>query len=259
METSVEIWEDEPRAGTFLIAMGFERDHKHILEMVSRYEKDFEDFGRLKRRKSKSTGGRPVNEIMLNENQTMFLGTLLRNNEKSVLFKKTLVKKFDQCRKALLSIQSVKSQPDYKLTRDYSKYIRRETTDVMKNFVEYAKSQGSGSPEKYYCNITRMMNGMLFIAEGKFKNLKEVMTPRQLMAVCSAEQIIENGLEIGMRNKMFYKDVYKDVRQRVQTFADLHGQSKIIDRFLLESNPKLKQITSDVYESQAPARPVAHL
>jgi len=241
METKVEIWEDEPRAGTFLIAMGFGRDHKHILEMVSRYEKDFEHFGRLKRRKLTSTGGRPVNEIMLNENQTMFLGTLLRNSEKTVFFKKTLVQKFDQCRKALQALQIVKSEPDYKLTRDYSKYIRRETTGAMKCFVAYAKAQGSKNPEKYYCNITRMMNGMLFIAEGKFKNLKEVLTPRQLMTVCSAEQIIENGLDIGMRSNVFYKEIYKDVKQRVQTFADLHGQSKVIDRFLLDSTTK--QIT----------------
>jgi len=99
----------------------------------------------------------------------------------------------------------------------------------------YAISQGSKSADKYYCNITRMMNGMLFIAEGKFKNLKEVMTPRQLMAVCSAEQIIENGLEIGIRKKMFYKDIYQDIKKRVQTFAELHGQSKIIDNFLLEA------------------------
>jgi len=210
--------------------------------MVKRYEKDFEDFGLLKRRKLKSSGGRPIDEILLNEDQTIFLGTLLRNSVITVAFKKLLVKKFRQCREALNKLKEIKSGSDYKLTRDYSKHIRRETTDVMKNFVEYAKSQGSNSPEKYYCNITRMMNGMLFIAEGKFKNLKEVMTPGQLMTVCSAEQIIDNGLQIGMRNGVFYKEIYKDVKHRVQTFADLHGQSEIIDRFLLYSAPEQKMM-----------------
>jgi len=77
-----------------------------------------------------------------------------------------------------------------------------------------------------------MMNGMLFIAEGKFKNLRDVMSTKQLMTVSSAEQIINRGLTIGMRNNVFYKDIYKDVKARVFQFADLHGKSEVIQQAL---------------------------
>ena len=41
MENTIEIWEDEPRAGTSLIAKGFDRNHKKVLELIRKYENDF--------------------------------------------------------------------------------------------------------------------------------------------------------------------------------------------------------------------------
>jgi len=234
MEKIIEIWEDEPRAGTSLIAKGFDRNHKKVLELIRRYEKDFLHFGPTKRRKLRSTGGRATNEIMLNEDQAMFLGTLLRNNEKVVRFKRLLVDNFKKCRLELEALRQNKSDPKRQIAREAGKIVRKNTTDAMQDFVEYAKSQGSGSPDRYFGNITKMMNGLLFIVEGKFKNLREVMSVRQLMTVSSAEQIIDRGLRDGMSRKKFYKDIYKDVRDRVMTFAELHGQSEVIEQQLLE-------------------------
>jgi len=234
MVDSIEIWEDEPRAGTFLIAKGFDRNHKKVLELVRKYENDFLDFGPLKGRKLRSTGGRAANEIMLNEDQTMFLGTLLKNSKKVVEFKKLLVLKFGELRGKLEKIHSNKRKPEHIETRTASKLARKTTTDAMKEFVEYAKSQGSNSADRYYANITKMMNGLLFIVEGKFKNLREVMSITQLMTISSAEQIIDRGLRDGMSRKKFYKDIFKDVKKRVMTFADLHRKSKVIEDYMKE-------------------------
>ncbi len=233
MVNVIEIWEDEPRAGTYLIAKGFDRNHKKVLELVRKYESDFLDFGPLKGRKLKSTGGRAANEIMLNEDQTMFLGTLLKNNKRVVEFKKLLVSSFRDLRLKFDSLQSKKNEPEYIATRTAGKLVRKTTTDAMKDFVEYAKSQGSGSPERYYSNITKIMNGLLFIVDGKFKNLREVMSVTQLMTTSSAEQIIDRGLRDGMSHKKFYKDIYQDVKSRVMIFADLHGKSEVIEQSLL--------------------------
>ena len=224
----VEIYDGEPRIGSFLISNGFDREHSVVLKLIKRYEIDFKDFSDLKTRKSKSTGGRPVVEILLNENQAMFLGTLMKNNTQTVKFKKELIKAFDRCRKQLEAIQKHKTKPDYQISRDAGKIVRKNTTDTMQRFVEYAKSQGSQNAERYYSNISRMLNGLLFIVQGKYKNLREVMTIHQLMTVSSAEQIIDRGLLDGMSHKKYYKDIYKSVRERVELFAELHGQSEII-------------------------------
>jgi len=42
---------DEPRAGTLLIAIGFEREHKLILRLINRHRERFESFGPLIKRK----------------------------------------------------------------------------------------------------------------------------------------------------------------------------------------------------------------
>ena len=232
MKKEVEVFEDEARTGSFLLAAGLERDHKKVRDLIEKYRSDFEDFSVLKKRKLRSTGGRAANEYMLDEDQFMFLGTLLRNTKKVVEFKKAIIKQFKKCRQELGSLQQHKQAPEYQITRDAGKIVRKQTTDVMKQFVEYAKSQGSENAERYYSNITRMLNGLLFIVEGKYKNLREMMTVQQLMTVSSAEHIIDRGLREGMSRKKYYKDIYKDVRKKVELFAELHGKSEVISKQL---------------------------
>ena len=231
--TEVEIYEDEVRTGSFLLAQGLERDHKVVTNLIRKYQSDFEDFSTLKVRKLRSTGGRAANEYMLDEDQFMFLGTLLKNTGKVVAFKKAIILQFKKARIRLECLDQHKQQPEYQITRDAGKIVRKQTTDVMKQFIEYAEAQGSKSAWRYYNNISRMLNGLLFIVEGKFKNLREVMTVQQLMTVSSAEQIIDRGLKDGMSRKKFYKEIYKDVRGKVEMFAELHGKSEVISRQLL--------------------------
>jgi len=230
MKEGVELYENEARVGTSFIADELSRDHSNLKETIEKYKDKFEYFSLLKRRKLRSTGGRAANEYLLDEDQFMFLGTLMKNNEKVVEFKFMIIKGFKECRKTLLDLQVHKKQPEYQITRDAGKIVRRQTTDVMKEFVEYAKEQGSNNSERYYSNITRMLNGLLFIVDGKFKNIRNTLTVQQLMTVSSAEQIIDRGLRGGMSKKKYYKEIYKDIRSKVELFAELHGQSEVISR-----------------------------
>lgn len=229
MKKAVEIYDDEARTGSYLLAQGLERDHDNVRKLIEKYREDFEDFSDLKRRKLRSTGGRAANEYMLTEDQFMFLGTLLKNTKKVVAFKKAIILQFSKTRKELLSIKRHQQSPNYQITRTAGKLVRRETTDVMKEFAEYATEQGSQHADKYYTNITKMLNDMLFIVEGKFKNLREMMSVPQLMTISSAEQIVDRGLRDGMSRKKYYKEIYKDVKAKVALFAELHGKSEVLD------------------------------
>ena len=227
----VEVFEDVPRAGTFLIAQGFQREHKMVTKLIEKYRSDFEEFGTLKVRKV-MTKGRPVIEFWLNEEQFFLLGSYMRNTDVVRLFKKRLVKEFFKLRRKLDTLQKYKLEPEYKRIRVASKIIRRDATDVMKEFCEYAKGQGSTNHQRYYSNITRMLNGMMFIVKGKFKNVREVLTTQQLMTVGTGEQIIMKGLEEGMKHHTHYKVVYQDIKEKVALFAELHGKSEVISKFM---------------------------
>lgn len=229
----VVIQDGNPVAGTWLIAQGFGKRHKDILELIRKYQVHFDSFGRLKSKKYRSTGGRPVIEYLLTEPQTAFLGTLLRNNPQTVDFKEKLVKEFYRMKNAIIRAKAQHKDTFWIETRREGKLTRLIATDTVKDFKEYAVEQGSKNAEKYYVNITKMMNSLLFIVDGTYKNLRDLLTPQQLMTVSSAEQIIDKALKDGMRKKTYYKDIYKLVKERVQLFADLHGKSEIMSKQLL--------------------------
>ncbi len=230
----VTIHNDAPVAGTYLIAQGFDRKHKYILELINKHLKYFENFGGFKRQKIK-TKGRAIEEYLLNEDQVMFLGTLLRNSETVILFKHNLVKEFSKIRRQLNALQAHQSTDQYKITRDAGKLVRRCETDVIQQFVTYAESQGSRHAKYYYASITSMVNRSLFTTQGKFKNLRNAMTVKQLMTVATAEEITEKALINGMALNKPYQEIYRDAKSSVSLLAGLHGQSVVIDVPLLSN------------------------
>jgi phage regulator Rha-like protein len=238
----VELFYNKAVVGSYLVAQGLERTHKNVLQTINDYCEDFEDFGVLKTRKLKSTGGRAANEYLLDEDQFMFLGTLLKNTKQVVAFKKAIILQFKKCRLENEALQRHKIQPEYQITRDAGKIVRNSTTDTMKKFVVYAEEQGSKSADRYYTIITTMLNRLLFTVEGKYKNLREVMTVQQLMTVSSAERIIDRGLIDGMNRKIYYKAIFIEVRDKVELFIDLHGKSHVLSHELMIT-PTKKQTT----------------
>ncbi len=231
---TVEIYNNEARAGTFLIAQGFKKEHRLVLELIKKYRSDFEDLARLNRRKSRpqKRKGPPVKEFLLTEEQTAFLGTLFRNNSQVVKFKKKLVREFFKMRRALEGVRAQQKDPVWLETREKGKPLRLDSTDTMKEFKTYAVEQGSQNADWYYVSLTKMLNGLLFIVDGKFKNLRNMMTSRQLMTIADGDMVIEKALADGMKKKTHYKDIYKLAKERVELFAELHGQSEILSQQL---------------------------
>lgn len=229
----VEIHNNELRAGTWFIAQGFEREHKEVTKLIEKYLSKFETLGELTPRKLKSTGGRPVTEFLLNEPQATFLGTLFRNqNDKVVDFKLKLVKRFYQMKRALENVRAQHKDVIWLKNREEGKAARLGATDEIKEFKIYAIEQGSDNADWYYTSLTKMLNGLLFIVDGKFKNLRDMMTPIQLLIVAGGDLVIKKALQDGMKKQLFYKEIYKLAKERVETFAELYGQSKILSQQL---------------------------
>jgi len=238
----VENYNGEERVGTFLIANGFDRRHNTVTKHIGDYKDLFcsmeKSFTRttvkdIPTRKVKSKG-RPIEEYLLNEAQTIFLGTLFRTSSKKLddpvlLFKAKLAKEFVALKDQNLALQKHQQQPEYQITREAGKIIRRQATDTIKDFISYANNQGSKNGKFYYSNFTKMVNGLLLIVNGRYKNLRAVMSVHQLMATTAAEQTVVIGIKRGMKQNKFYKEIYKDVKTDVEIFAESHGQLEVID------------------------------
>ena len=232
---TVEIYNNKARAGTWLISKGFERDHFKVMRLIQKYE---ERFLRLEnKRLSKSLiirrvpakkAGRPIDEYMLNEQQTIFLGTLFRNTDKVLDFKENLAKEFVKQRTWITNSIMQRENPDWQNVRRDGKLVYRQKTDVIKTFVEYATEQGSVNAKMYYTNLAKMENSALFFFNQKFKNMREVLTIKQLMQVSTADDVIEKALLEGIDQELHYKECYQLAKSRIIAFAEIIGKSPVL-------------------------------
>jgi len=239
MGSSVEIYNDELRSGTWIIAEGFKRLHYDVLKLIKKHD---ERFFRLENKQNSNQfitrrvparkAGRPVDEIMLNKKQALFLGTLFRNTDRVLDFKEKLANDFVEQETLLRNLLDQQQSNEWILNRSAGKLTRREETDTIRDFVSYAKHQGSTNADRYYSILSTCVNNNLFTFEGKFKNKRNAMTATQLMDIGFADGVVSKGLIDGMAKCLPYKDIYKLVKERIIMVAELHGKSEVISKQL---------------------------
>ena len=206
----VQIVKNEVFTNSLVIAEGTGNEHHAVKQLIRQYKHDINDFGTLRISNAESTGGRPLELYLLNEQQATFVMTLLRNSNKVVAFKKELVRQFYQMRQYILEHQSTHWQQ----TRLESKNTRRMETDEIKQLVAYAKAQGSEHAERYYTLFSRLANK----AVGIGKDQREQLSVRQLNNLTLAEQIIGEVIRQGMAADLYYKEIYKACSDRLGQF-----------------------------------------
>ena len=118
--------DSEPFTTSDVIAEFAGVNHHAIQQMISKYEKDLCEFGKVAFEMRPLPESRTKQSILvyhLNEQQSTLLMTYLKNTEKVRAFKKELVRQFYTMRQELLKRQTGRAE---------LKPIRRELTDVIK-------------------------------------------------------------------------------------------------------------------------------
>ena len=238
MSNLVEIKGSEPITSTLVIAKGMKVDHRAMMVLVDKYEEVLKDFGvvtfEMLKPKSKK-GGRPTRIAWINEGQTVFLISLMRNSKVVVRFKKELTKEFFRQRRLIAQLLTQRTNAAWIEQREQGKLSRREETDTIKEFIEYCKIQGSKSAEKYYMNISRMENRALFILEQRFPNIRDVLSGQQLQIIASADIAVARALKFGMGEEMHYKEIYQLAKKRIEEFAEIVGKTPIPIQSILQN------------------------
>ena len=223
--------DDKPFTTSVIIAEKTNNTVHSVRELIKTHRVHLEKFGvlsfEMRKPNKNSKGGRPQEIYFLNEQQTTLLLSFMRNSEIIIDFKVKLVDEFYKMKEVLEKLYSMRKTDVWVETRQNQKLARKEETDTIKKFVEYAISQGSKSAIRYYTLITQMENKALFIVKDKFPNLKDVLTPRQLMNSVVCNEIVINALEEGMENEMFYKEIFQLAKQRVEIFASVMPKTQV--------------------------------
>lgn len=240
MNDLVIMQNDIPLISTFDLfsRMGYS-EHRNLKETIDKHIGSFSEFGvmRFETVSQKGTkGGRPTKAYLLNEDQFTFLAMMMRNTPEVVKIKVKVAKEFIRMRQTISNLISQRDNPDWQNVRSDGKQVYLQKTDIIKEFVNYAKSQGSTSAERYYSNLATMENKALFFIERKYKNMREIMTIKQLMQIATADDVVEKAIKEGMDKELPYKEIYQLAKERVVSFANIIGKSHLHD-LALECTP----------------------
>ncbi len=212
---------NEKLTTSILIAKAAGQEHRSVMNLIRKYKNDLEEFGTCGFEVQNSKSGRPLEYACLNEQQVLFLVSLMRNTPTVVDLKFKTVKEFYRMKDALSQASVRQQNVGRKQLREPGKLIGIMQPDIIEEFVQYAKSQGSKSSEKYYTSVADMENKALSFLQQKYKSLKEDLTGKSLMVISAANLIVQHAIKEGMAKGLRYDEIYNLAKNNVEKFAGL--------------------------------------
>lgn len=103
--------------------------------------------------------------------------------------------------------------------RSQGKIARLKETDTIKEFVEYATSQGSKSAKFYYKHITNATYKALGLMVQSKPKLRDTMNLYELSELLLAERLAKSKIKKYMNLGRNYKDIYNSVRDDLLSFG----------------------------------------
>ncbi len=224
---------NQAKTTSLLVAETFGKPHKDVLQSIRNLpkkgcSKDFNgrNFAPVEYVDGKGEQ-RPYYEMTKDGFTILVMGY---TGKKAMQFKEQYIRQFNRMESHIRNLQAMKNDPDRQIIRDQGKAARRDETDTIQRFVEYAINQGSKSANRYYNLFTRMTNNAMFcLSEGlpKPKNLRSILNERQLLQIMYADGIVEAAIQKGMGENLPYKQIYQEAKARIQTLASITGVTQI--------------------------------
>lgn len=227
----VTISNNMPVTTSLKIAEVFEKKHRHVLDSI--------------RDVIKQNGGMPkigqtpmfqettyIHEQNGQEYPMYYLNrdgfTLLAmgfTGSKALKFKLAYIEAFNKMEAALKEFADDKDAKWFE-TRFDGKKMRRQETDAIKLFIEYARSQGcTWKDYKFYSNLSIICNLGVGLPQ---KNGRNSATKNQLMILGTLEgTTIPAILRQGIIDDLHWTQIWAKVQQQINIFLDVTFQGRL--------------------------------
>ena len=206
--------DNELCVSTRTIAEGAEVKHQAVVNLINKHRSEIEKHGNhvVFKIRDKSKTGREK-EAFLNEAQAALLMMLLKNTTPVIQFKSNLVEAYTRQRKQHEKLIKAHATLEYQQNKEMGILHRRDLTDEIKPFIEYAKAKGSKGSHFLYSNITKWIN--------KSCNLKSVKDADEieLANVSTACDIAMTAINHGMTNNDCYKAIKATIKANLDSYA----------------------------------------
>lgn len=148
-------------------------------------------------------------EVFVSE-EAVYNMSFRSNKPEAKLFTKQVTKVLKQIRTNGYFVSDEKTE-EWLGIRQQTKEVRKQETDVIAKFIEYAKSQGSTNADKYYFHFTNLANKRC----GLNPKERDKADQKTLLRLKSLETLIEMRLETLMGENTPYKVAYEDVKNLI--------------------------------------------
>lgn len=209
------------------VAEKFGKRHDHVLRAIRKILADCADKGAPNFGETsyldESNRRSPMFEMTRSGFAVLAMGF---TGKKALEWKFKYEQAFSAMEQALLNQKNL----SWRDQRDHGKLARREVTDTIQQFIEYAKRQGSKNAHHYYATITKATYKCLFVIESRFGgSFRDLLSSMQLQSLGVAEYIAADAIEEAMANGMHYKGIYQFAKSKVEAFAaTLPRKTKVI-------------------------------
>ncbi|MGZ8219514.1 JAB domain-containing protein [Methylomagnum sp.] len=197
----------EARIDSRIIAEELGNIHIEMLDLVQRYQTDFEEFGVIRFQTQKppkgSKGGRPERFALLTEDQAYLLLTYARNTPEARRLKVKLVKAFSRYR-------------DGKQVAAEYLPLYHTLHQGVKALAVRAHEAGSTTPEEFFhVNVNRLINRAFGVESGARGGLSPTL--RVMMA--AAQAIATETLDKALGEGLDHRAAYARVKESVERYA----------------------------------------
>ena len=153
---------------------------------------------------------------------SLIMNTNVTPAKKELLYKvqNEFIEAFEKMERIILQGKLNKENLEWNKSREQGKQIRLETTDTIKEFVEYATNQGSSSAKMYYKHFTSATYKALHFMQQAKPKLRDTLDLLQLHQLLLAEDLCKRSIKKYMEENLHYKEIYILVKQDIEKFAD---------------------------------------
>lgn len=217
------------------VAEKFGKRHDHVLVSVRKIIDSDGAFGLPNFRESSYLNDQNKKQPMFEMTRSGF--TILAmgfSGKKALEWKIKYEQAFSAMEQALVNQQNLSWQDQ----RRQGKIARREVTDTIQAFIAYAELQGSRNARHYYSHITKATYSALFIVKDQGgKSFRDLLDSMQLNFLTTAEYIAAKAIEDGMASGLYYKDIYRLAKERIEAVAVAMPKTQVISCTLVQRLP----------------------
>lgn len=214
MKELVYLKNDKAVCDSLQVAEKFRKEHKNVLRAIDNLRETLLNFEQPSKMfvvsKRKLDDGQYHRMYLMNRDgfSLLVMGFTGKN---ALEWKLQYIRAFNQMEKLIQE----KNTAAYQIADQAEKATRKAETDVIKEFVEYARAQGSTHADHYYSNYTRLAYKAAGITD------KMTAAGLQLDELSLVEHLIAHTLKIGMAAGQSYRDIYQTCKDRLEAMQRL--------------------------------------